>query len=251
MRIGTYNVLGFHGFPPEAAARWLLDAPTRVDHFTSVLSGLGCDILALQEGPDAVVMRHVAERMGMQWATFASPTSFPGYVLSHIPIVESRVYAHPGPGGAQAPFSRFAGAVRVALRTRDLWVVNVHLHPNNPEMRLRETDVLLNRLGELENSEAWMVVLGDCNSPPGDPVHQMLRSRGFVNAMAAVGGGLVPTMDTAGVRPQTIDHIYVGPSLSGHLSAAYVVRREGFRLDDPTPGAWVHSDHLPVVADVL
>jgi hypothetical protein len=42
--------------------------------------------------------------------------------------------------------------------------------------------------------------------------------------MERVGGGAAPTMDTVGVRPLAIDHIYVSPSLAERLGAARVVR---------------------------
>ena len=67
--------------------------------------------------------------------------------------------------------------------------------------------------------------------------------------MERVGGGAAPTMDTVGVRPLAIDHIYVSPSLAERLGAARVVRDAGFRSDAPGQG-WVHSDHLPVVAEL-
>ena len=95
-----------------------------------------------------------------------------------------------------------------------------------------------------------MVVLGDCNAQLPEAIHERLAARGFVNAMARSGGGVGPTMDTAGVTPKAIDHIYVDPRLAGRLSGASVVREPGFRLDPPAPvGAWVHSDHLPVLAE--
>lgn len=136
MRIGTYNVLGLRGFPAENA-RGDLGEPDRVlAHFAAVFSGLDCDVLALQEGPDHATMRGLARRLDRHLAAFPSPSAYPGYVLSRYPILESRVYAHAGPGGAEEPFSRCAGAA--LLRWTDalkLWVVNVHLHPKDRDLR--------------------------------------------------------------------------------------------------------------------
>lgn len=206
-------------------------------------------MLALQEGPPLEVVRRIAERLECHVATFASPTAYPGYVLSRYPIRESRVFAHPGPGGKEGPFSRCAGAARLDAGGRDLWVVDVHLHPNDVALRAREAEKLAADLTGIAADEALTVVMGDFNSPVGEAVHQMLTGRGFANAMLRVGGGIASTMDTAGIRQLAIDHIYASPLLAGRLTSARVVREPGFRVDEPAPeGAWVHSDHLPVIA---
>jgi len=207
-------------------------------------------VLALQEGPALEVVRRIADGLETHLAAFPSPTAYPGYVLSRHPILESRAFSHPGPGGRSGPFSRHAGAARLDVAGRALWVVDVHLHPSDRGLRERETEVLLGHLAALGAAERPSVVLGDFNSPLGEPVHEMLAAAGFVNAMLRAGGGVTPTMDTAGVRPLIIDHVYASPPLAGHLTSAHVVRDPGFRADEPAaPGTWVHSDHLPVVAE--
>ena len=82
-------------------------------------------------------------------------------------------------------------------------------------------------------------------------MHEYLRELGFVNAMEQVGGGIQATMDTVGIQTHYIDHLYFSPQLATHLVAAHVVRSDGFRHDGPqAEGCWVHSDHLPVVAEI-
>jgi endonuclease/exonuclease/phosphatase family metal-dependent hydrolase len=252
LRLGTYNVLGLTGYPPQAARAQLVDAARTVEHFAAVFRGLNCDVLALQEGPALEVIRRIAERLEVHLAAFPSPTAYPGYVLSRHPVRESRTYSHVGPGGKTGPFSRCAGAARLAAGGRELWVVDVHLHPHDAARRAREADLLAAQLGALLAEDAPAVVMGDFNCPVGEPVHEMLQGRGFVNAMARAGGGIIPTMDTAGLRPLAIDHIYLSPGLAAAgLTSARVVRDAGFRADEPTvPGTWVHSDHLPVVAEL-
>jgi len=251
MRLGTYNVLGLTGYPAQTAREQLGDAQRTIEHFSSVFAGLGCDVLALQEGPPPEIIRRIAERLQVHLAAFGSPSAYPGYVLSRHPIHESRVFAHPGPGGAAGPFSRCAGAAQLEVGGREFWVVDVHLHPQDVALRVREAERLAAHLTAFAAEQALTVVLGDFNAQVGEAVHQMLAGRGFANAMHQVGGGVAPTMDTAGVRPLAIDHIYVAPRLAPHLTSAQVVRGPGFRLAAPTPpGAWVHSDHLPVVAEL-
>ena len=80
---------------------------------------------------------------------------------------------------------------------------------------------------------------------------EYLRDSGFVNAMAAAGGGLQLTMDTADIHDWKIDHIYLSSGLGSRLTSAAIIRDVGFRTDPPRPeGVWDHSDHLPVQADL-
>ena len=251
MRIASYNVLGLTGFRPEAARPVLGDPERRVAHFARVFGGLEADVLALQEGPPLDVARRIADQMGCHLAMFPSPAHWPGYLLSRHFLRESRTFSHLGPGGPQGPFSRCFGAARVEVAGHELWVVDLHLHPSQPPLRAQETEGLATRLSELELERLPGVVLGDFNSVLGEPAHDMLAARGYLNAMECGGGGVQPTMDTAGIRPAAIDHIYVSPALTGALRSAHVVRAPGFRLEAPIPeGAWVHSDHLPVIAEI-
>ncbi len=252
MKIGTYNVLACTGFPPEEAAKELVgaDSPERIEHFARVFEELNCDVLALQEGGvSADTIQAIARRMGVYLATIPSPKKWPGQLLSRYPILESRVFSHPIPEDETPPLSRCAGAVRLKLPDRNLWVFLLHLHPHDVEMRVREAQIVEGYVDQLAHDGTDRIVLGDFNCAVEERVHQGLMKRGFVNAMATVGGGLQPTMRTFRTDPITIDHIYVSPSLKDSLVDAAVVTSQGFHHEGPkAPGVWVHSDHLPVVA---
>lgn len=254
MRIVTWNVLGLTGYPPAVAAE-SIGRPgdeRNSDHFAAVFDALGADILALQEGVSQGVARDVARRLGRHLATFPSPGHWPGHVLSRFPILESRTFSHVDPGSDTPPFSRTAGAALLALPDeRRLWIVCVHLHPGDVELRATEGSLLADRLRSLRSDTAEAVVLGDFNCDVSEAVHGHLRDLGFVNAMEQAGGGLQLTMDTADIRPWSIDHIYLSAGLAASLTGAAVVRDAGFRTDPPRPeGAWDFSDHLPVRADL-
>ena len=252
MQIGTYNVLGLKGYPPEESVR-AIGSPgedTNTAHFARVFSTLSCDILALQEGVTVRTMQQIARQMGRYLATFPSPINWPGHVLSRFPILESLVFSHAVPTDDTPPFSRTAGAALLDVDGAGLmWVVTVHLHPADVELRKREADILQERVEILRSVTDNMVILGDFNSEVVERVHQHLKAMGFANAMETAGGGIQTTMDTVGIRPHKIDHLYFSPPLVPHLQHASVVRDSGFRHDGPQePGVWVHSDHLPVVA---
>ena len=252
MRIITYNVLGLQGYPPGEALEALgsLGGDAHIDHFAGVFAQLDADILALEEGVTAPMIKTIARRLGYHAATFASPTAYPGHVLTRYPILESRTFSHFDPAVELVPFSRTAGAALLDVNGKATWVVVVHLHPGEVEMRAREAALLDARVAELMGVSERVVVLGDFNCDLDERVHRDLQARGFVNAMERVGGGVQLTMDTVGISPWRIDHIYASPALAPGLRRAAVERRAGFRHDGPqVKGLWVHSDHLPVVAE--
>ncbi|MDP6042706.1 MAG: endonuclease/exonuclease/phosphatase family protein [Candidatus Latescibacteria bacterium] len=254
MKIGTYNVLGLKGYPPEEA----IDAigkpgeESNSAHFAQVFSQLNCDILALQEGVTVRTMQQIARQMDRYLATFPSPINWPGHILSNYPILESRTFSHADPKEKTPPFSRTCGAALLAVDDdTTLWVVDVHLHPSDIDLRIREADILQERIEKIQSVTDNIIVLGDFNSEVDERVHQNLKAMNFANAMETVGGGIQATMDTVGIRTHSIDHIYVSPPLTSHLQSAAVIRDPGFRHDGPQEkGLYVHSDHLPVVAQL-
>ena len=253
MRIGTYNVLGLRGQPHEEAVA-VIGEPgneANVAHYVEVFGSLDCDVLALQEGVAVRTMQRIARGLGRYLATMPSPIAFPGHVLSRWPILESRTFSHLDPAEDTPPYSRTAGAALLAVGRERLWVFNLHLHPGDVAMREREAEILGELLPGLEGVTDRVIVLGDFNCPVEEAVHGLLAARGYVNSMATVGGGIQLTMDTVGIGRHRIDHIYVSPALADRLRRAEVVRRPGFRHDGPqVPGLWVHSDHLPVLAEL-
>ncbi len=254
MKIGTYNVLGLTGYPAAEAAKVIgaAGSESNAEHFAGVFARLDCDILALQEGIAVRAMQRVAKRLGYYLATAPSPIAWPGHVLSRYPLRESRTLSHAGPDEEVPPFSRTLGATLVEVAAEEwLWVVNLHLHPSDVPLREREADILRDQLQPLLQLTENVIVLGDCNSEIDEKMHGHLRAMGFANAMQEVGGGIEATMDTVGINTHYIDHIYCSSSLAPKLKSARVVRDDGFRHDGPQQeGLWVHSDHLPVVAEL-
>jgi endonuclease/exonuclease/phosphatase family metal-dependent hydrolase len=255
MKIGTYNVLGLRGYPPEEAANAIGEPgeDSNSAHFAKVFTQLNCDILALQEGVTVRTMQQIARQMDRYLATFPSPLNWPGHILSRYPILESRTFSHADPREKTPPFSRTSGAALLAIDAdTTLWVVDVHLHPSDVDLRIRESDILQERIETIQSVTSNIIVLGDFNSKIDERVHQNLKAMNFVNAMETVGGGLQITTDTfVGRGKSSLDHIYVGPSWAPNLQSATVIRDSGFRHDGPQEtGIYVHSDHLPVAAQL-
>ena len=251
-KIGTYNILGLTGYPASESKKEIGVPGTEenTEHFSKVFSDLSCHVLGLQEGVSVNVVQSIAKRLNYNLATFPSPMAWPGHVLSCISIRESRTFSHFDPDYKLPLFSRTVGAALLTDRNnQNLWVMNVHLHPSDTELRIREGIFLRSILEELQKSVPSIIVLGDFNSEVNENVHEELDEIGFSNAMTKVGGGIQATMDTYGIDKQYIDHMYFSRDIAERLIGAEVVRLSGFRSDKPAKERmWVHSDHLPVVA---
>ena len=182
MRIGTYNVFGLKGFPPEEAAKELgdTDSEKTAAHFQKVFEELSCDILALQEGVSIHQIQRIVLSMGLNVATFPSPIHWPGHLLTRFPILESRVFSHTEPESGERPFSRMAGAALLEIdeKTR-MWVFVVHLHPGIVELRDREAEIVRSKVAELSSITEHIMVLGDFNCEVDERIHGHLKKMGF------------------------------------------------------------------------
>jgi endonuclease/exonuclease/phosphatase family metal-dependent hydrolase len=260
MRIGTYNVQAFRGYPSEAARRVLGRGNTlaAAAHFARALGNLGCEVLALQEGVTERQIARVSSALGMQLVTLPSPRFWPGHILSRYPVNDVRSYATINNRDRRSleadrqPFSRMGGAARLVLPgDAALWVVAVHLHPQLNALREVETEIVAQNVRAHLAETPFVVVLGDFNCEPGEALHTRLAELGFVNALAAVGAGLQPTFDSTGQVAYAVDHIYTSPALSPALTCAEVIRAPGYWNEGPLPaGCWLYSDHLPVAAEI-
>ena len=66
MRIVTYNAYGLQGYPSEEALKDLgsIGSEAHLDHFVKVFAELDADILGIEEGVTAPMMKGIAQRLG-------------------------------------------------------------------------------------------------------------------------------------------------------------------------------------------
>lgn len=245
VRVCTYNMLNFEGWPQDAARKDLGDAsdPRRLNHFTQVVRSLACDILGIQEGYSVDMMRTIGHRLGLNVVPFPSSTRFPGGTLTKFPVLESRMFNHAGAANQNLPFSRFGGASLIDIDGDLVWVVNFHAWPHDEEMRRREAEILGHQLDQLMAITPYLIVLGDFNSRIGEAIDLTLRKRGLVNAMY---------LDwIVGLRP-SIDHIYVSRDMAGWVATGWVESGPGFADPGQVGGrGWVNSDHRPTIIELV
>lgn len=240
LRICTYNVLGFQGYPEAEAAVALggPNDPRRIDHFAKVFRQMDCDVYGLQEAGSAQMLQLLGEALEMNVAVYPSYTIYMGGLLSRFPILETRSFNDPTRSG---PFSRFAGASLLDIDGELTWVVNLHAYPHTLEMREQEAEVLARNADVLLADNPRVIALGDFNSRVGEVIHQVLTERGFVNALEVNSKNGVPS----------IDHIYVSSALASRIDIGWIIRDPGFTLNGMEgPGIWAHSDHVPTVVDL-
>jgi endonuclease/exonuclease/phosphatase family metal-dependent hydrolase len=239
IRIGTYNILGFQGYPEDEAKKQLggqYDL-TRIEHFMQVIKDLQTDILCLQEGATTFQLADYASRLGVNVATFPTTTSYPGGILTQFPIIETRPFRVPRTTGV-VPFSRHGGAALLDVAGVPLWAVSLHAYPHDEAVRIQEAVILGNTIDELLEVSPYIIVCGDFNERTQGSLHQALRERGFINALEIIG------------PMQPIDHIYVSPILAGHIRAGWIVTDNGYRLSMAGTRTWANSDHIPVLMEL-
>jgi endonuclease/exonuclease/phosphatase family metal-dependent hydrolase len=246
IRIGTYNIYGFYGYPDDKARAALgyTNDPRRVAYYTDVIKKLSCDILGLQEGASVEQMVRYANAVGMHVAAFPSATAYPGGVFSSYPILETRTYNDTSSKGKTAPFSRTGSATLLDVQGKLLWVVNIHAHVNDVMLRQLEAEILDRELPNLAKVTPNIVVTGDFNSLPGADIHEALRKHGLYNAMQIL------SLIQPNQSEHVIDNIYVSESLVGYLKSGSMLNNPGSVAGTTDESTWRDSDHRPLVVEL-
>jgi endonuclease/exonuclease/phosphatase (EEP) superfamily protein YafD len=246
IRIGTYNIYGFYGYPDNEAriALGYTNDPRRVDYYINVIKSLQCDIIGIQEGASVEQMNRYAKAADMEAAAFPSATAYPGGVFTVFPILETRTYNVLGPSGKKEAFSRTGSATLINIHGELLWVVNIHAHVNDTMLRQREAEILDRELPNLAKVTPNIVVTGDFNSLPGQVIHEALRKHNLYNAMQVLS--MVPTNQYT----PSIDCVYVSDTLVGYLQSGQFIDNPG-APDATGHSTWRDSDHRPLVVELL
>jgi endonuclease/exonuclease/phosphatase family metal-dependent hydrolase len=232
---------------PLTVASWNLfnHPPTwsgRLAAILATLRELKADVLILQELPSGRGTEFTFARA----LEFAAATSVPflrpddGWaetlaVLSRHPILESEpLELRPGVPNALR--------VRVAGPAGPLDVFNVHFHPRDQDLRVREAAVIA--ASRSAGFGVPAIIGGDFNARPDNPLFGELA--GFVSAYRAVHGTepeltfATPLRTDLDPRPHAVlDHVLVEPAQATVVAA--------HRFGDRHDGVWP-SDHWGIAA---
>ena len=244
----SYNVLALRGYPErtENKARLSRARPQMTQRLALELSLYDPDLITFQESPSEKMVARIAELMGMNYSWF--PGGFPGTVLSKSEITVSENC--PLSNGANRPkdlFTRHWGKAVLNLQDQELVVYTAHLHPAKQELREREVDAMLESMSSDLAGGKNVILQGDLNMKPDNPLYQRWSAAGLQDAFVAKGTGNGLTM-SATERRSRIDYIWsAGPLLAGLADCR--VLAEGNFIDHPADKAgFALSDHLPVMA---
>jgi endonuclease/exonuclease/phosphatase family metal-dependent hydrolase len=135
-------------------------------------------------------------------------------------------------GGSHEP--RVGLAVIARVRREPWRVVNTHLDPSEAQARQQEAEQIANLALRQIAAGTPLVVGGDLNSTPDDPVHPILQRAGLRDAWAECGqgDGFTYPADTPSKR---IDYLFLTGNV--HCSAAQVIDTQ-------------ISDHRPLLVTV-
>lgn len=247
LRTIAYNVLKMTGYPANQARQAVRDLRREMPrNFAQALRRFVPDVIALSESPDEPIVADLARALGMRYVFFESGEDWPGAIMTRYEIVEST--NAPMRGGTARPedlFTRHWGAVTLDTPGGRLRVHSVHLHPSDPEVRMREVQLILESV-QRDAESAPVLVQGDFNFTPNTPEYEAMKNSGLVDTFSAKGQGFEFTFSSE--KPsRRIDYIWATPKLAESLIEARVIFDEPFKRDATDPDSYALSDHLPVM----
>lgn len=131
-----------------------------------------------------------------------------------------------------------------------LWLVNTHLAHDCPETRARQAEKIITWVCPVADQAAAVVILGDLNAPPEEPLHEIFAKAGFRSGYSVVHGQEPESTWPSGIQaplmdhgdPHCADYVYVrsSPGVRVHVVSAEV-RGNQPAADDET---LFPSDHF-------
>jgi len=217
-----------------------------------VVRAVAPDLVTVQEGPGRLRWRSAAARLAREtaqlWLGGGGPPAGTNLLLGHMRVDSVLTWSQRFPTPLLAPVRGIAAGV-FRVRGRTLGIAGVHL-PLDPADRLRYTELLAVVVGELRSRADAVVVSGDLNEVPGEPVWQRLAGLGFTDAAAAAtasGREPDPTFP-ARQADRRLDTIWTSGAVE--VAAVGVPGRSLRVADVHADDLVVATDHLPLVADL-
>lgn len=224
-----------------------------------VVRAVGPDLVAVQEGPGRVRWRSRSARLArdtsLLWLGGGGPPAGTNLLLGRMRVDSVLTWSQRFPTALRQPVRGIAaGVFRVGGRTVGL--AGVHL-PLDPADRLRYSELVAVVVGELRARADAVVVAGDLNETPGEPVWTRLAELSLTDAAATAAAAPVGGVPATGPEltfparhsDRRLDTVWTSGAVQ--VVAAGVpgrsLRVPGVHADDLV----VASDHLPLVADLV
>ena len=256
----AYNVYGCKGWPELRGNRARLAAaqPQIPKRLAAELALYGPAVVTISEAPDEESVQSIASELGMAYAFFPSPESFPGALFSHFPIIESANC--PLAGDAPRPkdyFTRHFGRAILKAPFGRLTVYSAHLNPHSRETRLSEIALAAAAMRDDMHAGHALLLQGDLNHRPKHPEYDAWKGMGLADAFvlgkthkASTDGDGTPTGTATSIKPGArIDYIWLHGPLAERLEDCRTLYEGAFRVNRDDPASFALSDHLPVMAE--
>lgn len=221
-----------------------------------VVRAVAPDLAAVQEGPGRIRWRSRAARLaretGLLWLGGGGPPAGTNLLLGRMRVESVRAWSQRFPTSLTAPVRGIAAGV-FRVGGRGVGIAGVHL-PLDAAQRLAYVDLLAGVVEQLRRRADAVVVAGDLNEVPGEPVWERLAGLGLADAAAAAAAApstarAVPELTfPARHSDRRLDAVWVGGAVE--VVAAGVPGRSLRVPDVHADDLVVASDHLPLVADL-
>ncbi len=223
-----------------------------------IVRAVAPDLMAVQEGPGRVRWRSPAARLArdgaLLWLGGGGPPAGRNLLLGHMRVDSVLTWSQRFPTPLLAPVRGIAAGV-FRVGGRSVGLAGIHL-PLDGEQRRRYAELLAVVVGELRARAGAVVVAGDLNEDPGEPVWRRLVELGLTDAVQASAPTVASSDPTSGPEltfparhsRHRLDTIWTGGAVQ--VLAAGVPGRSVRVADVHADDLVVASDHLPVMADL-
>ncbi|MFE3280551.1 endonuclease/exonuclease/phosphatase family protein [Nocardia sp. NPDC059239] len=252
----------------------------RRESIIATLSGLGADLIGLQEvwsDQDGNLATYLADRLGMQYLwqpalpTAAGQTQIGNAILSRWPILEQAELQLPTPPDRDEGRKVLHALINGPAGTIPFFTTHLNAPFHQSAIRTRQAAALTNFVAARSHGHLFPpIITGDFNAEPdSDEIRLLLGKTSapdmvetcFFDAWSFLDPTVPgwtwdranPLVGTRGQPNTRIDYIFVGtsptdihhtaPASRGHVQSAFLA---GNRAD--ADGTWA-SDHAAVVAD--
>ncbi|RJS85347.1 hypothetical protein CW702_01285, partial [Candidatus Bathyarchaeota archaeon] len=216
--------------------------------FVSALERINPDIITFSEASLTPILNVIIDELGMRYAVFPSYGCWHGVVLTKYRIKRSIARSLSRRYWSRMLFSRHWGTVLLDTDLGQIVIHSLHLYPD-PKGSIINREV--REVARVVRREILMgksvIVQGDLNHEPTDPVYKVWSKTGLIDAFEAVGFGSGETFKSD-APSRRIDYILVGGPLRERLKECRTVREKPFMKLRKGDLTYSLSDHLPVTA---
>ena len=249
LRIATYNILKFRGFPSRKAQQFFTQN-NRFNFFERVMFSLNADVIVMQEVSSAAMVKALAKRLNMNAGFIPGSENSPengGAILSRYPIKEFISFNNTKDRNGKVIFSRYFCRATISIRPDlDIMVYGTHLIPNTDitgeRHRLLEVKTILSILKSEKLSNVPQFLMGDFNTGRNSSVIDYILRNGLYDSFVACGEGEGLTCNSVKLYV-CVDYIFLEQTWATNLiSAGPVINRWTSPNFADSISA---SDHLP------